>query len=127
MHARTRSGAAQGTDPRTITAERLKEGLSACAKADFEHAEQNRGRVVGYFKGVDNVVELAQKRLTGVLMLDLVPHFELADLLRANWEGPIEKHELVELTFACEVRPLLSIRAAQGASSWRSTPPSVRR
>ena len=95
-----------------ITAQMLKGGLSACAKADFEHAEQNRGRVEGYFKGVDNVVELAQKRLTGVLLLDPGPHLELADLLRANWDGPIEKHKLVELTFACEVRPLLSIRAA---------------
>ena len=95
-----------------ITAERLQEGLSACAKADFEHAERNRDRLVEYFKGVVNPVELAQKRLTGVLMLDHGPHLELADLLRANWDGPIEKHELVELTFACEVRPLLSIRAA---------------
>ena len=39
-------------------------------------------------------------------------YLELADLLRDNWDGPIEQHELVELTFACEVRPLLSIRAA---------------
>ena len=127
MHARTCSGAAQGTDPRMITAKMLKEGLSACANADFEHAEQNRARVVEYFKGVGNAVELAQKLLKGVLMMDLDPHFELADLLRANWEGPIEKHELVELTFACEVRPLLSIRAAQGASPWPSPPHSVRR
>ena len=127
MHARTRSGAAQGKEPLTITAEELKEGLGACAEADFEHAEQNRARVVGYFKGVGNAVELAQKLLKGVLMVDLGPHFELADLLRANWEGPIEKHELVELTFACEVRPLLSIRAAHCASPWPSPPHSVRR
>ncbi len=127
MHARPRSGAAQGTDPRTITAEVLKEGLGACAKADFEHAEQNSRRVVEYFKGVVNPVELAQKRLTGVLMLDLGPHFELADLLRANWKGPIDETTLIELTFACEVRPLLSIRAAHCALSWPSPPHSVRR
>ena len=127
MHARTCSGAAQGKEPMTITTEVLKEGLSECAKADLEHAERNRDRLVEYFKGVGNAVELAQKLLKGVLMMDLDPHFELADLLRANWDGPIEKHELVELTFACEVRPLLSIRAAQGASSWPSPPHSVRR
>jgi hypothetical protein len=127
MHARTRSGAAQGKEPLTITAEELKEGLGACAEADFEHAEQNRGRVVENFKGVVNAVELAQKLLTGVLMLDLGSHFELADLLRANWEGPIDETALVELTFACEVRPLLSIRAAHCASPWSSPPHSVRR
>ncbi len=127
MHARTCSGAAQGKEPMTITTEVLKEGLSECAKADHEHAEQNRDRLVGYFKGVGNGVELAQKQLKGVLMLDLGPHFELADLLRANWDGPIDETTLVALTFACEVRPLLSIRSAHCASSWRSTPHSVRR
>ena len=127
MHARTCSGAAQGKEPMTITTEVLKEGLSECAKADLEHAERNRDRLVGYFKGVGNGVELAQKQLKGVLMLDLGPHFELADLLRANWEGPIDETTLIELTFACEVRPLLSIRAAHCASPWPSPPHSVRR
>ena len=127
MHARTRSGAAQGTDPRMITAEVLKKGLSACAKADFEHAERNKDLLRQHFPQVDKVVELAQEQLKSVLMLDIRPHFELAGLLRDNWDRPIVERELVQLTFACEVRPLLSIRAAQGASSWPSPPHSVRR
>ena len=127
MHARTRSGAAQGTDPRMITAEVLKTGLSACAKADFEHAERNKDLLRQHFPQVAKVVELAQEQLKSVLMLDLCPHFELANLLRANSDGPIDETTLIQNTFACEVRPLWSIRAAQCASSWPSPPHSVRR
>jgi hypothetical protein len=49
MHAPTRSGAAQGTEPMTITTEVLKTALSACEKADLEHAERNRKRLTEYF------------------------------------------------------------------------------
>ena len=79
-----------------------------------------------YFAGVDKPVERAQKQLKCALMLDLDPHIELAGLLRNNSDGPIDARKLVELTFACVVRPRVSIRAAQGAS-WPSTPHSVRR
>ena len=41
-------------------------------------------------------------------------HFELGDLLRHNWPRPINQGELIELVFACEVRPD-SIRP----SAWR--------
>ena len=127
LHARTRCGAAQGKEPLRITAEDLTEGLSACAEEDRKHAERNEALFRKHFPQVDNVVELAEQELKGVLMLNLDPHFELAALLRANSDGPIAERVLVELTFACVVRPLLSIRAAQGASSWRSPPHSVRR
>ena len=127
MLARTRSGAAQGTEPLKITAELLKKALSACEDADLEHAKSNRERLVKYFAGVDDAVALAQERLRCVLLLDLNPHFELAGLLRDNWDGSIDESTLIELTFACMVWPLLSIRAAQGASSWPSPPHSVRR
>ena len=127
MLARTRSGAAQGTEPLKITAELLKKALSACEDADLEHAKSNRERLVKYFAGVDDAVALAQEQLQCALMLDLDRHFVLAGLLRANWDGSMDERELVGLTFACVVRPLLSIRAAQGASSWPSPPHSVRR
>jgi hypothetical protein len=127
MLARTRSGAAQGTEPLKITAELLKKALSACEDADLEHANRNRERLVKYFAGVDDAVALAQEQLKCVLMLDLDPPLKLAGLLRDNWDGSIDESTLVRLTFACVVRPLLSIRAAQGASSWRSPPHSVRR
>ena len=127
MLARTRSGAAQGTEPLKITAELLKKALSACEDADLVHAKSNRERLVKYFAGVDDAVELAQEQLKCALMLDLDPPLELAGLLRDNWDGSIDESTLVRLTFACVVRPLLSIRAAQGASSWPSPPHSVRR
>ena len=127
MLARTRSGAAQGTEPLKITAELLKEALSACEDADLEHANRNRERLVKYFAGVDDAVALAQEQLTCALMLDLDPPLKLAGLLRDNWDGSIAERELVELTFACVVRPLVSIRAAHCASSWPSPPHSVRR
>jgi hypothetical protein len=127
MLARTRSGAAQGTEPLKITAELLKKALSACEDADLEHAKSNRERLVKYFAGVDDAVALAQEQLTCALMLDLDPPLLLAGLLRDNWDGSIDESTLVRLTFACVVRPLLSIRAAQGASSWPSPPHSVRR
>jgi hypothetical protein len=120
MHARTRSGAAQGKEPLRITAEDLTEGLSACAEEDRKHAERNEDLLRQHFPQVDNVVELAQQQLKCVLMLDLARHFELAALLRANSDGPIAERVLVGLTFACVVRPLLSIRAAQGASIVRT-------
>ena len=84
MHARTRSGAAQGKEPLRITAEDLTEGLSACAEEDRKHAERNEDLLRQHFPQVDNVVELAQQQLKCVLMLDLARHFELAALLRAN-------------------------------------------
>ncbi len=112
MHARTRSGAAQGMEPMKITAGDLKEGFSACELKDRVHAESNEALLRQHFPQVPDVVQRAQEQLKCVLMLNLGPHLELAGLLRANSDGPIEKHELVELTFACEVRPLLSIRAA---------------
>ena len=127
MHARTRSGAAQGTEPLTITAEVLGKQLGACEAADLKHAERNTERLVKCFAGVDGPVERAQKQLKCALMLDLDPHMELAGLLRINWDGPIDERKLVELTFVCEVRHRVSIRAAQVASSWPSTPHSVRR
>ncbi len=127
MLARTRSGAAQGTEPLKITAELLKKALSAAEDADLEHAKSNRERLVKYFAGVDDAVALAQEQLQCALMLDLDRHFVLAGLLRDNWDGSIDESTLVRLTFACVVRPLLSIRAAQGASSWPSPPHSVRR
>ena len=128
MLARTRSGAAQGTEPLKITAERLTEALSACEEADLEHAKRNEALLREHFPQVANVVELAQQQPKSVLMLGLDPHLELAGLLRDTWDGSIAERELVELTFACVVRPLVSIRAAQGApSSWRSPPHSVRR
>ena len=127
MLARTRSGAAQGTEPLKITAELLKKALSACEDADLEHANRNRERLVKYFPQVPDVAQRAQAKLKCVLMVDLDPHFELAGLLRDNWDGSIDESTLVRLTFACVVRPLLSIRAAQGASSWPSPPHSVRR
>ena len=127
MHARTRSGAAQGTEPLKITAEVLEKALGACEDADLEHAKRNRERLVKYFAGVDKPVERAQKQLKCALMLDLDPHMELAGLLRINWDGPIDAATLIDLTFACVVRPLVSIRAAQCASSWPRPPHSVRR
>ena len=127
MHARTRSGAAQGMEPMKITAEDLTEGLSACELKDRVHAERNEDLLRQHFPQVDKVVELAQEQLKSVLMLDLCPHFELANLLRANSDGPIDETTLIQNTFACEVRPLWSIRAAQCASSWPSPPHSVRR
>ena len=120
MLARTRSGAAQGTEPLKITAELLTKALSACEDADLEHARRNRERLAEYFAGVDDAVALARKQLKCVLMLDLDPHLELAGLLRDNWDGSIAERELVKLTFACVVRPLVLIRAAQGASIVRT-------
>ena len=124
MLARTRSGAAQGTEPLKITAELLKEALSACEDADLEHAKSNRERLVKYFAGVDGAVELAQERLKCALMLDLDPPLELAGLLRDNWDGSIDESTLVRLTFACVVRPLVSIRGRAGCIH---RPHSVRR
>ena len=127
MHAQTRSGAAQGTEPLTITAEVLGKQLGACEAADLKHAERNTERLVKCFAGVDGPVERAQKQLKCALMLDLDPHMELVELLRNNWDGPIEQARLIDLTFACVVRPLVSIRAAHRASSWPRTPHSARR
>ena len=73
-----------------------------------------------YFPQVPDVVQRAQAKLKCVLMVDLDPHFELAGLLRDNWDGSIDESTLVGLTFACVVRPLVSIRAAQGASIVRT-------
>ena len=120
MLARTRSGAAQGTEPLKITAGDLKEGLSACEDADRMHAESNEALLRQHFPQVPDVVQRAQQQLKCVLMLDLHRHLDLAGLLRANSNGPIDERELVGLTFACEVRPLVSIRAAQGASIVRT-------
>jgi hypothetical protein len=120
MHARTRSGAAQGVEPMKITAGDLKEGLSACELKDRMHAESNEALLRQHFPQVPDVVQRAQQQLKCVLMRDLGPHLDLAGLLRANSNGPIDERELVGLTFACEVRPLVSIRAAQGASIVRT-------
>ena len=107
-------------EPMKITAGDLKEGLSACELKDRVHAESNEDLLRQHFPQVPDVVQRAQEQLKCVLMLNLHPHLELARLLRANSNGSIDERELVGLTFACVVRPLVSIRAAQGASIVRT-------
>ena len=123
MHARTRSGAAQGMEPMKITAGDLKEGLSACELKDRMHAESNEDLLRQHFPQVPDVVQRAQEQLKCVLMRDLGPHLDLAGLLRANSNGPIDEHELVGLTFACVVRPLVD----SGRTGCIHRPHSIRR
>ncbi len=112
-----RCGAAQGVNLEEFTADELTSGLGARARVDFERAKRNAEAVAEYFGEVDDAPKIVTGLLAGALMraeAELRWHFDLGDILQHNWPSRLGQGKLIELTFACEVRPC-SIRP----SAWR--------
>ena len=110
-------GAAQGADLTDFTADQLRSGLDVRGQDDLARSGRNADAIAKYFSEVDDAPKIATNLLSGVLMLaeaEVQRHFELGDLLRHNSPRPLGQAELIELVFACEVRPD-SVRP----SAWR--------